>query len=187
LLFETLEAEPLARPRALHLRGVIALQRGEDERALDLLDEAIRLDPADGDAHANLGLLLLKARQLPQALAAYAAAVTIRPDSVAAQLGLARALAALDLGDFAYDAFRAVLAVAPDYVEAIVSFGWSLNDRGRYDEGITLLRDALARHAEHAGLRTVLAFCLFGAGDWPAAWVEYEARLSDPKASKMLL
>src|SRR5215475_13035489 len=77
LLFETLEAEPLARPRALHLRGVIALQRGEDERALDLLDEAIRLDPADGDAHANLGLLLLNARQLPQALAAYAAAVTI--------------------------------------------------------------------------------------------------------------
>src|SRR5262245_27066462 len=105
LLFETVEAEPLARPRVLHLRGVIALQRGEDEHALDLLDEAIRLDPTDSDAHANLGLLLLKARQLPQALAAYAAAVTIRPDSATAQLGLARALAALDLGDFAHDAF----------------------------------------------------------------------------------
>ncbi len=80
MLLETIAQEPLVRQRLLHLRGLIALQRGEDELALDLLDEAIRLDPADGEAHANLGALLLKARQYPQALAAYAAALTLRPD-----------------------------------------------------------------------------------------------------------
>src|SRR5882757_2555751 len=79
VLFETVAAEPSVRPRVQLIRGVIALNRGEDERALDLLEEAIQLDPADGEAHANLGVLLLKDRQHPQALAAYAAALTLQP------------------------------------------------------------------------------------------------------------
>jgi tetratricopeptide (TPR) repeat protein len=187
VLFETVASEPAVRPRVLHLRGVIALQRGEDERALDLFEESIQLDPAYGEAHANLGLLLLKARQNPQALAAYAAALTLQPDNAAALLGLARALAALDLGDFAYEAFRDALAHTPDYVEATVDFGWLLSDMGRHDEGVTLLRDALAQHPKWEKLRTVLAVCLFGVGDWPAAWAEYEGRLSDPRVSKHLL
>lgn len=187
VLFETVASEPVVRPRVQHIRGLIALQRDEDERALDLLEEAIQLDPGDGEAHANLGLLLLKVRQYPQALAAYAAAVTLRPENVVAQFGLARALARLDLNDFAYLAFCDVLARAPDDIEATVEFGWLLSDTDRHAEGVVLLRHALARHPEHGGLRTVLAVCLFGAGDWSAAWAEYEGRLSDPRVNKHLL
>lgn len=187
VLFETMEQEPLVRPRVLHIRGVIALNRGDDERALELLEEAIQLNPADSDAHANLGLLLLKVRQYPQALAAYAAALTVRPDNTAAQLGLARTLAALDLNDFAYDAFRDVLAAAPDYVDAVIQFGWLLSDTGRHEEGVALLREALAGYPSREDLRTVLAVCLFGTRDWPAAWSEYEGRLSDPRVKKCLV
>lgn len=187
VLFETVASEPALRPRVQHIRGLIALQRDEDERALDLLEEAIQLDPRDGEAHANLGLLLLKVRQYPQALAAYAAAVTLRPNNVVAQFGLARAFAKLDLNDFAYLAFRDVLARAPDDIEATIEFGWLLSDTNRDAEGVALLRDALARHPEHGGLRTVLAVCLFGAGDWSSAWAEYEGRLSDPRVNKHLL
>ncbi|WP_051334571.1 tetratricopeptide repeat protein [Bradyrhizobium sp. Ai1a-2] len=187
VLFETVASEPAVRPRIQHIRGLIALQSGEDERALDLLEEVIQLDPSDGEAHANLGVLLLKARQNPQALAAFAAALTLQPDNAAALLGLARALAALDLSDLAHDAIRDVLAHAPDYVEAILEFGWLLSDTGRHDEGVTMLRDALQRHPKQDQLRTVLAVCLFGVGDWPAAWAEYEGRLSDPRVSKHLL
>jgi tetratricopeptide (TPR) repeat protein len=187
VLLETMEQEPMVRPRVLHIRGVIALNRGEDQRALELLEEAIQLDPADGDAHANFGLLLIKANQHPQALAAYAAALTLRPNNAASQLGLARALATLDLSDFAYAAFRDVLAGAPDYVDAIVEFGWLLSATARHEEGVTLLRDALARHPKREELRTVLAVCLFGVSDWPAAWREYEGRLSDPRVNKVLM
>ena len=187
VLLETMEQEPTVRPRVLHIRGVIALNRDDDERALELLEEAIQLDPADGDAHANFGLLLIRANQHPQALAAYAAALTLRPDNAASQFGLARSLATLDLSDFAYEAFRDVLANAPDYVDAIVEFGWLLSGTGRHQEGVTLLRDALARHPKREELRTVLAVCLFGVGDWPAAWREYEGRLADPRVNKVLM
>lgn len=187
LLLETMEQEPAVRPHVLHIRGVIALQRDDDERALELIEEAVRLNPADGEAHGNLGVLLLKGRQYPQALAAYTAALTLRPDNLAAQLGLARALAMLELSDFADEVFSDLIAGAPDYIDAIVDFGWLLSDTNRHDAGITLLRSALERYPERAELRAVLAVCLFGVGSWSAAWAEYEGRLSDPRVSRHLI
>jgi tetratricopeptide (TPR) repeat protein len=187
VLFATLDKEPSVRPMVQHVRGVIALHRGDDERALDLIEESIRLNPADGDAHANFGLLLLKVRQHPQALAAYASAVTLSPANPAAQFGLARVLAVLDMPDFADEVFRDVFARVPDYVEAIVDFGALLNDMGRCDEAATLLRDALERHPEQVQLHTVLSVSLFGLGDWLAAWPEYERRLADPELTRWLL
>ncbi|MCC8961266.1 tetratricopeptide repeat protein [Bradyrhizobium sp. Pear76] len=187
VLLETLQDEPLVRQHGLHLRGVIALHRDEDEQALDLLEEAIRLNPADGEAHANLGVLLLKARQHPQALAAYAAALTLQPNNATALLGMARAFAAVDLTDFAYDAFRDVRACAPDDVRPVVDFATLLNDTDRNDEAMALLRDVLAQHPEFADLHTMLAICLFARGDWLAAWAEFEWRLKEPQVSKHLL
>lgn len=187
VLLETIAQEPLVRQRLLHLRGLIALQRGEDELALDLLDEAIRLDPADSEAHANLGALLLKARQHPQALAAYAAALTLQPNNATALLGLARALIAVDLTDLACDAFNDMRASAPDDLRAVVDFASLLNDIDRNGEALALVRDALARHPEQANLHTMLAVCLFAHGEWPAAWAEFEWRLKEPQVTKHLL
>lgn len=187
VLFETVASEPAARPRVQLIRGVIALQRGEDERALDLLEEAIQLNPADGEAHANLGLLLLKVRQHPQALAAYAAAATLQPTNAAALFGLARALTTLDLIDFAHDAFCEAMASAPDQVDYLADFTTLLNDMDQTDEAVELLQDALARRPEHAKLHVMLFVCLFARGDWRAAWPHNEWRLQDPEVSKHLL
>lgn len=187
VLLESVEAEPLARAKVLHMRAVVALQRGEDERALDLLEESIQLDPADGEAHANLGTLLLKARQHAQALAAFAAALTLRPDNVPAQFGVAQAFANLGFVDFAEDAFRDLLAAAPDAVEPVVDFAALLNEEGQTDEAIALLRAALAQHAQREDLHTMLFVCLLARGEWSAAWRESEWRLSDSQLSRHLL
>jgi tetratricopeptide (TPR) repeat protein len=168
VVFETIASEPAVRPQVLHIRGVIALHRGEDERALELIEEAIRLNPGDSDAHANFGLLLLKVGQRPQSLAAYAAALTLRPDNVAAQFGLARALAALELTDHAVDAFRDVIANAPEQVDAAIEFATLLNDAGRYEEAVAMLRDAVIRHPDRVELRDALSTGLSGVGDGTA-------------------
>jgi tetratricopeptide (TPR) repeat protein len=157
VLFETIASEPAVRPQVLHLRGIIALHREEHERALELIEEAIRLNPGDSDTHANFGLLLLRVRQHPQALAAYAAALTLRPTNVAARLGLARAMAALQLTEHAIDAFNDTLASVPDHVDAAIEFGTLLNDAGRYEEAAKMLHDAIARHPDRAELRAALS------------------------------
>jgi tetratricopeptide (TPR) repeat protein len=227
ILFATVAEEPTVKPLVQHMRGIIAMHLGQDERAQELIEEAIRLNPTDGEAHGNLGRLLLKAHRYPTALAAYASALTIQPNSVASHFGLAKALATLGLYDLAFDAFGDVFARAPDYVEALVEFGVLLIDMGRQAEAVAMLqdalsrdpkradiaaalaaamflpsdddpdfvsarviagvRDALTRHPDRAELHGLLGSCLFAAGDWPAAWTEYEWRLKEPQLAKHLL
>ncbi len=152
VLLETMAQEPIVRQRVMHLRGVIALYRGEDENALDFLEEAIQLEPADADAHANLGGLLLKSGQYPQALAAYAAALTLRPDNAAARLGLPRALAGSDLPDLAVAAFRDGLTASPEPGEAAAALAELLDVHGGREDAKALLDEMLARHPEHEAL-----------------------------------
>ncbi|WP_315767337.1 MULTISPECIES: tetratricopeptide repeat protein [unclassified Bradyrhizobium] len=154
VLLETMEQELVVRQRVMHLRGVIALYRGEDENALDFLEEAIRLEPADADAHANLGGLLLKSGQYPQALAAYAAALTLQPDNAAARLGLPRALAGSDLPDLAVAAFRDGLTASPEPAEAPAAAALAelLDAHGGREDAKALLDEMLARHPDHEAL-----------------------------------
>ena len=152
VLLETVEQQPTVRQRVMHLRGVIALYRGEDEDALDFLEEAIRLEPSDAEAHANIGALLLKSAQYPQALAAYAAALSLRPDNVAARFGVARALAGSDLPELAIDGFRDVLIADPEQVDAAAELALLLTDHGRREEAVRLLDEMRVRHPEHEAL-----------------------------------
>lgn len=161
LLYATIAEEPSVKPLVQHMRGVIAIHLGEDDRAQQLIEEALRLNPTDGEAHANLGLLLLKGRQYPTALAAYAAALTLRPDSTASHHGLAKALAALGLADLAFDAFQDVLVHDPDYISAIVDLSALLTDMDRRDEAVTMLQEALSRHRGQADIEAALAAATF--------------------------
>ena len=182
VLLETMEQQPTVRQRVMHLRGVIALYRGEDENALDFLEEAVRLQPTDAEAHANLGTLLLKSRQYPQALAAYAAALTLQPENVAARLGLPRALAGADLADLAVDAFHDGLAAVPepDEATAAAELAGLLVDRGRRAEAMAFLAAMQVRHPGHKALRRiVLEFAEPAAGAEEAADVPGERSHAD--------
>jgi tetratricopeptide (TPR) repeat protein len=161
ILFNEVAGEPAVRPLVQHMRGVIAHHLGDEERAQDLLEEAVRLNPEDGEAHANLGLVLLTGRQYPTALAAYAAGLTLLPDNVAAHFGLAKSLTMLGLPEFAYDAFRDVFARAPDYVQGLLDFASLLNELGRQDEAVATLRDVLARQPQHTVLDAALTGAMF--------------------------
>ena len=59
--------------------GVIAMQKGDLPRAIDSLHKAIASDPAEGMAHANLGLALMASSQPDKALAAFQKATSIEP------------------------------------------------------------------------------------------------------------
>jgi tetratricopeptide (TPR) repeat protein len=161
ILFATVAEEPAVKPLVQHMRGVIAMHLGQNERAQELIEEAIQLNPSDAEAHANLGLILLKEYQHAPALAAYAAALTLQPANVSALFGLAKAMAGLGLTDLAFDAFGDVLARAPDYIDAVIDFGSLLNDLGRHTEAVELLRDAFTRHPGQGELDSALTVSMF--------------------------
>jgi len=169
VLFQTVAEEPAVKPLVAHMRGIIALQLGEKARAQELIEEAITLNPADTEAHSNLGRILLEDRQNGAALAAYAASLTVRPGNVVAHYGLARAMAGLGLNDLAFDTFRDVLALEPDNVDALIDYGTLLNDLGRHDEAVATLRDALARNPERTELDAAITASMHPAPAGPEA------------------
>ena len=54
-IYQTILQTNAEQPQALHLFGVIALQRGEIDRAIDLIKRATIIKPDCAEAHNNLG------------------------------------------------------------------------------------------------------------------------------------
>lgn len=176
VLLAALPEEIPGRPFVLHLRGLAALHLGQKERARQFLTAAIKANPADAEAHANLGVLLLETLRYPEAAAAFAAALSLDSSNAVWHYGLAKALSALGLSDLAIESCRDSCALAPAYAEAAADLGLLLSGCGEFEQAKGVLRQALARQPERADLHMALAFSLFASGNWQAAWEEYEWR-----------
>ena len=74
-----------------NLRGAVLASLGDNQRARDSFQQALRLDPRDVNAYNNLGLLELSSGNVDVASNLFAEALTLDPASPAAREGLARA------------------------------------------------------------------------------------------------
>ena len=61
------------------LLGFVRGRQGKDAEAIGLFREALRLDPAQWQAHLNLGIALERLGDLPGALAHYREALRLNP------------------------------------------------------------------------------------------------------------
>src|SRR5262245_4207303 len=67
-------------PRALHLLGLIAMQRGNYEVAVSEISCAIAAEPDFAEAHYHLGIALKMQGRLDEAIASYNRALEVNPD-----------------------------------------------------------------------------------------------------------
>ena len=89
---------PAAPPEAVELlaRSKTAIERGEYDRAIGLLGEAIRIDPDLADAYQARGLAYQKKGDSAEALADYDRALRLKPDT--AELHAVRGRVYAELG-----------------------------------------------------------------------------------------
>ena len=83
---------------ALHLLGVIFWQTRQLERAVELIDKAIKISPNNAAFYSNRGLALQDLKQFDAAIASYDKAIQLKPDLADAYWN--NSLALLRLGDF---------------------------------------------------------------------------------------
>ncbi len=82
----------------LNILGVAFLKKAQiEQEAISQLQEAIRLQPDNADAHTNLGNALLKAGGVKEAIHQYEEALRLKPDSADIRNKLTKAQAALQL------------------------------------------------------------------------------------------
>ena len=89
-------------PRVYALLGKAYLESGEEEKALQVFDEALRLDRLNFEVVMERGKLYLKRGDVQAALSDFNRALTIRPRSFDAALWRSRALLALEAYGDAY-------------------------------------------------------------------------------------
>ncbi len=146
------EAEPIYRrilaadPRhadALHLLGVMALQRGHSAQAAEIIGQAIAIDGGVATYHSNLGNALKELGRQNGAIAAYEAAIRLKPDFADAYSNMSAALT--EVGRLAEAAAAAETAVRlkPDFAQARSNLGGALHGLGRFQEAVDAFSAAI--------------------------------------------
>ncbi len=165
------EADVTSQPaRSLWLAAKLLAHTGQHDRAITLLDAGRTKYPDDFWINHELAVVWHTRGDDPEAALPYAvAAVSLRPDSPAAQVRYGMILASLDRLDDAERVFRTVMQSHPNYGPAYYRLANMLNLRTtRYDEAIELYRIAEQREPVRAQpARAALADALIrlGRGD----------------------
>jgi len=134
---------------ALHMLGVLHYQTGRHQAAVDLIRQAIAVNPGAAAAHLNLGPPLQKLGRFEEALASYDRALSIKPDYANALLNRGNVLQDLHRNAEALAAYERVLALEPDYAEALYNRGNALLDLERRDEALASYEQALSRKPDY--------------------------------------
>ncbi|HVY59094.1 MAG TPA: tetratricopeptide repeat protein [Xanthobacteraceae bacterium] len=129
---------------ALHLLGVLKLQRGDAEEALRLVGAAIAIDPRSADALSNYAAVLQALGRKADALASYERALAIDPNHIDALYNRGLALQESERFAEALACYDAVLVRRPDHVHALNNRGVALHRLGRNDEALAAFDRALA-------------------------------------------
>ena len=150
LYLEIVGADP-ANADALHLLGLIALQCGTPLRAVELIERADELSPANPVFLANLGDAYQKLDCPERAKECCEQALKVKPDFPAAHVNLGNALSALGQPDAAERCFRAALTADPQLELARLNLGLLRLLRGDYAEGLPLYETRLSRAGPGGG------------------------------------
>lgn len=129
---------------ALHFSGVVAHQRGEHERAAQLISKALSLNPSNAPAQNNLGNVLGSLGRQDEAIASYRKALTLTSDYIDALANLGGALTARGDLDEAVACYEKAAALDPASPEAHFRLANAYKDHDRLDDAATSYRKALA-------------------------------------------
>ncbi len=171
---------------ALHLSGVLAIRRGEPERAVEFATQALRVRPGHPEVLGNRGAALRLLGRHDAALIDYDAALALAPRAPDLRNNRGVALAALGRHEEAIEEYRHALDAAPRFADALYNLGISLGALNRHAEAVAAYTSALDANPEHAQARWNRGLSRLALGDFAGGFADYEVRdqLDDPRAAR---
>ena len=167
---------------AMHLLGVVHQQRGDSDKALQLIGAALELNTASADAFANHSKVLLQLRRYDEALVSIERALALAPDQPQALIN--RATIRIDQRRFA-DALTDALHVLekdPLNVDGWTKRGNVLAEAGDVQKAIASHEKAISINPDHIEAVNNRACLLGDIGRTEEALVGYERVLAlDPR------
>lgn len=151
---ETLYRKILAKvprhPVALHMLGVVELQRGHTEAAIGLIREATVVQPGLPEPFVNLGNALRLVNKTEEAVQSYRQAIALKPEMILAHSQLAEVLMHLGRYEAAITHLHSAIAIDPASVPVRVALATALRQAGRPAEAAQCWREAIALEPNRA-------------------------------------
>ncbi|WP_158931779.1 tetratricopeptide repeat protein [Acidisphaera sp. S103] len=175
LLTRALRRQPTHRGMRRNLvRALLAAEHYD--QVLHQANAALAGTPDDGELHFARATALNALGQHTKACAAFARALSLRPDHAASWLNMGNASADLDDLVSAETLCRTAIRLDPHLPEAHASLGHILTLRGRLPEAIEACEAAISLRPDFAQAHWNLAIAALLSGDLPRGFGEYEWR-----------
>jgi protein O-GlcNAc transferase len=129
---------------ALHMLGVIALQRGRIERGVEIITKAVALNENSPVAFNNLAKGLKDLGRFDEAIVHFERAIALAPAFADAQFGYGTALHFANRSEDALGPFEKAIALHPNFVAALNNRGLALAKLKRFTEALASYDKALA-------------------------------------------
>jgi predicted TPR repeat methyltransferase len=174
---------------ALHFLGILAHQRGQSERGIELIRRALARAPGSAGMLNNLGNILYELDRFDEAAAAYEDAIGITPDAgTYNNLGATRRMQGRF--DDARAAYEHALELDPRHASAHHNLGNLLASRGRLRDAVEHYCTALVLRPSDAAVSRQLgiAYSILGRDDEAAAiYRDWLAREPDNAVARHML
>ncbi len=147
--------QPTFTQAAVNLADLYRLQ-GRDAEGEKTLRQALELDPHNAAAHHALGLLLIRQKRLPEALAALAEAARLGENNPRYSYVYAVALNGAGQGERAIQTLETVLAKHPNDRDTLMALATFQRDAGHLDAARDYARRLAALEPDHPEVRVFL-------------------------------
>jgi tetratricopeptide (TPR) repeat protein/SAM-dependent methyltransferase len=159
-----LAANPAHAP-TLHMTGVLALQNGQNDVAIDLMRQAVGAGAGSASLYSNLGLALRAAGRLDEAILSVGRALSLNPGAAETHNNLGMALAARGELDVAAESFSRAVMLNPGLAAAQASLGEVRFAQGKLAEAEACLLKARALAPGDADVLKSLSLLALAQGD----------------------
>lgn len=174
-LFSRLCARNAKDVDAWYFLSCIYGMQGNMEEAGQCCRRVIALRPDHGEAHVNLGNVLLSQGKLEDAVLHYQTAIRSNPNDARAFCSLGNALSSQGNHSEAAKNYQAALGLNPNFFEAYYSLGNSQMAQQKYDKAIISFRHAITLNPNYAAAYNNLGNAHKEHGDIAAAMENYRA------------
>ena len=152
--------------------------KGQLDEAIAEWEKALAIEPENGRAHNNLGVLLARQGRYAEAIPHYEEALKLDPQYFAIHHNLGRALAAVGRLDEAIAHLETALEHSPDRADVHQSLGQALMGKGRLTDALPHFESAARLDPGLADAHYYLGLCLyFARGDAVTALAQWREAL----------
>ena len=184
-IYEQLSVEQPDEPDLCHTLGLVYLEQGRLDDAIQQLNHCITKKPDNPKFYRSIGDALQACGYLREALSAYQRACTINPENTDALVNMGNVLHSLNRLPEALDAFGEVIDREPQNLIALNNIGKTYQDRGELQKAIGFYNQCIQIEPSYAEARFNRALALLTLGDYQQGWAEYEWRFRRRNANRV--